>query len=470
MKNTTESIESRELVDLDNVRNHFLAALVHMGIGILAGLAFSLQFLQKYPFPGVEYLAAARVRLVHVNSVVYGLIANGLFAIVSYVIPKLTGVPVLSKRLSTLCFWVYNALVAVLLLSLLGGQAKAITYAEAPEWLAPIIAVAAVLFIVNVITPIWKSRHKTLYVSLWYILAALIWTPLVYVMGNFLPQYVFPGTAGAAITSMFIHDLVGLFVTPIGIAAVYYLLPVVMRVPLYSHALSIIGFWGLAFFYPLNSAHHYLYSPIPMWAQYASIVASIGVHVVVYTVVFNIFATMASDWKQLQTNIPVRWIFTGTICYLITCIQCAVQVTLSAQAIIHFTDWVVGHAHFVLFGTFTFWITAWMYWFLPRRWGTPIYSLSLARWHFWLATVGIVIMQFDLLAAGVMQGVMWRSLLPFIDSIRASVPFWWTRTFSGVLILSGEFCFFVNLYLTWQEGRASKSAPATGTNPAGVTV
>jgi cytochrome c oxidase cbb3-type subunit 1 len=460
MENTPQPLTQRDLVDYDVVTKHFIATLVYLGIALLAGLSFSLQFLQRYPFPGIEYLAPARVRMVHVNAVAYGLLANGLFGIIHYVVPKLTKFPVLSPKLSRFCFWAYNTLVVAVVIGILGGYAKAVTYAEAPEVLAPLVAIAVVAFVVNVITPIWRARANTLYVSLWYILAALIWTPLVYVMGNFLPMYVFPGTAGAAVTSMFIHDLVGLFVTPLGIAAVYYLLPVVMRVPLYSHALSIIGFWGLAFFYPLNSAHHYLYSPIPMWAQYAAIVASIGVHIVVYTVVFNIIATIAMDWHQLITNLPVRWIFAGTICYLLTCIQCAVQVTLAAQAIIHFTDWVVGHAHFVLFGVFTFWITAWIYWLLPRIWSTPIFSLSLARWHFWLALIGIVIMQFDLLAAGVMQGMMWKSVAPFIDSVRASVPFWWTRTFSGILILVGESCFFVNIYLTWQDSKARQREAA----------
>jgi cytochrome c oxidase cbb3-type subunit 1 len=194
-----------------------------------------------------------------------------------------------------------------------------------------------------------------------------------------------------------------------------------------------------------------------MWAQYASVITSIGVHVVVYTVVFNIIATLASDWKQLITNLPVRWIFFGTIAYLITCIQCAVQVTMSAQKIIHFTDWVVGHSHFVLFGVFTFWITAWIYYLLPRIWRQQIYSESLARWHFWLSALGISLMQIDLLAAGVVQGMMWRSLAPFIDSVVASVPFWWVRTFSGIMILVGETCFVINMALTWLESRKTSA-------------
>jgi cytochrome c oxidase cbb3-type subunit I len=448
-----------ELVDYKLVTYSFYAFLVYLAIVLLAGLSYSLQFLQKYPFPGIEILSPGRVRMVHTQAVAYGMLANGLFAVVHYVVPKLTSFRVWSQKLAHQMFWAYNFLVVATVVLILGGYAQGLEWAETPKILDPFIALVVVAMVTNWIVPMWKARHKPFYVSLWYILAALLWTPLVYVFGNFLPEYVFAGTAGAAISSMYIHDLVGLFVTPIGIAAVYYLLPVVMKKPLYSHALSIIGFWGLAFFYPLNSAHHYLYSPIPMWAQYASIVASIGVHVVVYTVIFNIFSTIGSDWKQIITNIPVKWIFVGALFYLITCIQCAIHVTLSAQEIIHFTDWVVGHAHFVLFGVFSFWITAWIYWFLPRYWGVALFSNSLARWHFWLAVLGIAIMQIDLLAAGLVQGYLWASLAPFMESVRASVPFWWTRTFTGIMILTGEICFFVNLYMTWSQTRAQNKSP-----------
>lgn len=450
---TQENRNSNGLVDYEIIARHIYAGIFYIFVAILAGLSFSLQFLQKYPFPGVSFLSPGRIRIVHTNGIAYGWLINGLVAILYYIVPKLTGRPVLSKKLSNLVFWVYNALVLGSVGMFLGGKAQGLEWAETPALLDPFIAIGVVLLVINLLTPIIQNRAQKMYVSLWYASAALIWTPIVYLMGNFLPQYVYPGTSGATISSMYIHDLVGLSVTPLGIAATYYLLPVVMRKPLYSHALSIIGFWGLAFFYPLNSAHHYLFSPIPMWTQYASIVASIGVHVVVYTVVFNIIATIASDWHQLTDNIPLRWIFFGTIAYLITCIQCAVQVTLSAQSIIHFTDWVVGHSHFVLFGTFSFWVTAWVYYILPRIWGVPLYSVSLARWHFWLSALGISIMQIDLLAAGVVQGMMWKSLVPFIDSVAASVPFWWVRTFSGIMILTGECLFLVNLFATWQDSR-----------------
>ena len=457
--------DEKDYVPLNLIKAHFYVSVCYVIIVVLAGLTYSLQFIDLYPFARIEFLSPGRVRMVHTQGVAYAWIANIFFAIIMYMIPKLTSRPLLSERLGWFIFYSYNTLVLATVIMILGGHAQALEWGETPTQLDPLISIVVVLFVWNILAgPVWKARGKPFYVTVWYIIAALIWTPLVYVMGNFLPEYVFEGTGGATITSMYIHDLVGLFVTPIGIGMVYYLLPVLMRKPLYSHALSLIGFWGLAFFYPMNSAHHFLWSPIPMWTQYASVVASVGVHVVVYTVVFNIFATMSADWKKVIDNISLRFIFVGALCYLITCIQCAVQTTLSVQEIIHFTDWVVGHAHLVLFGTFSFWAFAFIYYLLPKFTGAKIYSSSLVEWHFWLSTIGIVLMDIDLMSAGLVQGHMWKALVPFVETVSASKPYWWVRTITGVAILAGEVCFFINIIMTFLAGRANKKIDSSESN------
>lgn len=440
-----------KLVDYDLIRWHLVASVAYLLVVVLLGLAYALQFIHLYPFEGVEILSPGRLRMCHTMGAAYGMIANAFFGLIGYVIPKLTGIPVVSQKGARVLFGLYNLLVVATVVMILLGHAQGLEWAETPAVLDPFIALVVVGMVVNLITPILKSRSKAHYVSIWYIMAALIWTPLVYVMGNFLPQYVFPGTGGATISSMYIHDLVGLFVTPIGIGLLYYLLPVLMQRPLYSHALSLVGFWGLAIFYPLNSVHHYLYSPIPMWAQYASVVASVGMHVVVYTVIFNVLATMSADWPRVMSSMPLKFLFVGSLIYLATCIQCAIHVTLAVQQVIHFTDWVVGHSHMIMFGTFGSWIFAWFYYLWPRLTQTPLYSDKLANWHFWLSTVGIAVMAIDLAIAGLIQGEMWRSLLPFEESIIASIPYWWIRMLSGVTIFMGLMCFVVNVLMTWRD-------------------
>ena len=111
-------------------------------------------------------------------------------------------------------------------------------------------------------------------------------------MGNFIPQYFVSGTSAGAVGGLFIHDLVGLFVTPLGWGMMYYFVPILLKKPIWSHGLSLVGFWGLAFFYPLTGIHHFLYTPIPMFLQYGAVISTIAVELVVTTVIINFHMTL----------------------------------------------------------------------------------------------------------------------------------------------------------------------------------
>jgi cytochrome c oxidase cbb3-type subunit 1 len=445
-------------VDDKAVRAHFIAGLVALFLGATGGLLYSLQLLGSHPWPGVELLSAGRVRMFHTNMLIFGWLVNGFIGGLNYVVPKLTDRPLASPKLTWLIFGAWQLVVLLTGAGILMGHAQGIEYSETPLFVDPLIILGVVLLSINLLTPILKARSDSYYVSIWYVSAALIWTALNYIMGTYLPQYVVPGTGGAAIVSTFIHNQVGLLVTPLGWGLLYYFVPAALKKPIYSHALSLVGFWSLAFFYPLNSVHHYLYSPIPMFIQYASVVASVCIHVVVYTVAYNFYATLRGRGSELLTNIPLRFFNLWITSYILTCLQCAVQVTLSAQQIIHFTDWVVGHAHLVLFGVFSFWLLGIMAYLWPKMYKRPL-PWGWASAAFWLCAAGTLVMWVDLGAAGLVQGFLWRQAsVPWIESVKASAPFWMARTLAGVGIFGGIVCMTVALYKTARPSAGRRSA------------
>jgi cytochrome c oxidase cbb3-type subunit 1 len=448
----------RPLVNLDLVRMHLTASAVFLAASILGGLAYAFQFNNLYPFAGIEWLSPGRVRMVHTNMAAYGFIANAFIAGMLFAIPRLTREPVLSDGLGWVVFWAWQLVLVLTIVGQLGGLGQAIEWGETPIFVDPLLAGGVLLLVVNLAAPIFRTRERGLYVTLWYFLAAFAWTPLVYLMGNYLPQFWVPGTAGAAITGLFIHDLVGLFVTPIGWGLMYFFVPILLRKPIWSHALSLIGFWGIAFFYPMQGVHHFLWSPIPMYAQYGAVVATIAVEVVVVTVLVNFFATLHGRSEAIRGNLAIRWFYTGMLMYGLTCLQCAFQVTLTFQKVIHFTDWVVGHAHMVMFGVFGFWIFGVFVELWPRAVGRPWESPRLLTLHYWLTLAGLSLMVVDLTAAGLVQGFSWISLAHWAESVVASMPFWWVRTFAGLLIVAGQGCLF---WALWSTARAPQVRPET---------
>lgn len=459
--------EQRPLVCLWLVKMHLLAAFVSALISVVAGYLYSLQFLHAYPFPDVEWLSPGRVRMAHTNLIAYGFIVNGFIAGIYYAVPRLCGIPVWSEKVGVVGFYLWQFVLLSSGIGILTGYAQAVEWGETPTGFRPgsfdlnyipvdtLVVIAAVALLIQFYVPLIKARNKkSIYVTQWYLTVGFIWLALTYLMGNILPEWKLPGASGAAIAGLFIHDLVGLLVTPFGWGLMYFFVPIVLKKPIYSHWLSVIGFWALAFFYPLNGVHHFLLSPIPDFVEFGAVVSTIGVEIVVTTVVVNFFMTMSGRGYALRQSIPIRWFYIGMVLYFLTCLQCAWQTTWTAQEIIHFTDWVVGHAHLVMFGVFGHWVIGISVYLWPRITGKEWYSRSLLSWHFWLSTVGIVTMFFTLTMSGLMAGFEQMDLVPWIKLVQNSHGFWWVRTFAGLLIIAGLFLHFFNMVQTLRVGKA----------------
>jgi cytochrome c oxidase cbb3-type subunit 1 len=466
-----DSLASNDTIDLprhdDLVEErlviwYFLAALGYMFISMAGGMLMALQLVHWNTLQGIEWLSPGRWRMIHTNAIAFGFIANCFLGALHWAIPRLTLRPVLSRPLSYFIFFAWQVVVLGTAVGIMLGQSQGVEWGETPVWIDPLALVGLLLVAINFMAPIIRTKGP-LYVSLWYFMAAFVWTFLTYAMGNFVPQYFVSGTSAGAVAGLYIHDLVGLFVTPIAWGLMYYFVPILLKKPIWSHGLSLVGFWGLAFFYPLNGIHHFLYTPIPMFLQYGAIVSTVAVELVVSTVIINFIGTIWGSGRAFITNLPIRWFYTGMIFYFLTCFQCAMQVTLTFQKVIHFTDWVVGHAHLVMFGVFALWFFGMMTYLFPRLLRHEWYSRELCEWHYWLSAVGILVMAGDLILGGLFQGFYWVSLQPWDASISVSQPFWIIRVFAGLAIIAGQLCFVYNLWKTWQLARGD--AAAAGPQP-----
>ena len=181
----------------------------------------------------------------------------------------MTGRRVTSLTLGRVMFGVWNFLIVIPGWALvLAGFSQPLEWAEFPVVVDVFVVLALVLAIVQFLPGFFREGMENLYVSGWYIVGGLVFTAFSYPMGNFVPEFI-PGARGAAFSGLWIHDAVGLFVTPMALSAIYFVIPVVMKRPVYSHFLSMLGFWLLFFLYPLNGTHHYVFSVIPMDAQKA---------------------------------------------------------------------------------------------------------------------------------------------------------------------------------------------------------
>jgi len=302
-----------------------------------------------------------------------------------------------------------------------------------------------VLATIQFVPPFFRKGVESLYVSSWYVIGGLVFTLLAYPMGNFLPEVV-PGARGAALSGLWIHDAIGLFVTPLALAIIYYVIPAASGRPIYSHFLSMLGFWLLFFVYPLNGTHHYVYSVIPMAAQIGAIAASTILAIDVVIVVANLLLSLRGS-GVFPSDVGLRFVATGTVFYLVVSLQGGLQAQMAVNQTVHFTDWVVGHSHLAMLGFATFagaggLVHLWQR--LPRVRFNP----RACEWAYWLLVVGVSVMFIDLTVAGLVEARAWQSGGPWIESVRAAKPYWLVRTLSAIPIAGG----FVALLLGLTTG------------------
>ena len=92
---------------------------------------------------------------------------------------------------------------------------------------------------------------------------------------------------------------------------------------------------------------------------------------------------------------------------------------------------------------------------IPKLWNKKLYSLRLVEWHFWLASIGIILYVTSMWYSGISQGVMWRAYddagflkYSFIEIVEAIKPYHLTRIVGGIFFLLGGFVMVYNIIKT----------------------
>jgi len=445
-------------VETQLVAAHGIAALLTLLIAVAFGLIVSLQFFLPDLTGSWPPLGWGRLRYAHTQGIMLGWLGNAFLAFLYHGVPVLSGRPVTSARLGYWLFGLWNfAVMAPGWALVLGGVSQPLEWAEFPLPVDAVVVLCLGLAAVQFLPPFFRQGLEKLYVSSWYIIGAIVFTALAFPMGNIVPELI-PGAAGAAFSGLWIHDAVGLFVTPLALAILYFVIPAATGRPVFSHFLSMLGFWGLFFLYPLNGTHHYVFSVIPMAAQLGAIAASALLGLIVVIVVTNLLLSLRGA-GLFPRDVALRFVAMSVIFYLVVSVQGALQAQMSLNRAVHFTDWVIGHSHLAMLGFATFaaiggLIHAW------QRIASARYNAAALDWSYRLLFAGIVIMFADLTVAGIVEARLWLDGSPWLDSVVAVQPYWIIRTLSGVLIAGGFAALLVGL-TTGPRGAGARARDAS---------
>lgn len=467
------------LVNKDLVRHWLWWSLAWLTVFPLIGLLVSIKFHNPGFLGDTSWLTFGRLRPVHVNGVIFGAFSAPVLGMLYFMVPRLCGRPMARESWGWWALGGWNLFLITGSISLLFGYNLGFEAAEF-EWPWNILRWLVLALIGGqVLVTIFTRRESGFYVSLWYLIAALIWTLMNLVLGNvILPYLEMSGISNAALHGLYIHYVVGLWITPAGLAITYYFIPLSTHNPLFSHRLSLLGFWTLAFLYPFVGTHHYLFSPIPYHNQTISIVTSMLLIIPVWAVITNLFGTALGRWGAIAggrdaDSFGAKFLMLAVFYYLVGCFQGSVEALRRMQELTHFNDFVISHSHFTVFGTFVVSVVGAMYYLWPRLTGRQLWSTRLASWHFWLTVTGSAVMLLGLTAQGFIQGSMLEYGANFVDSLVSMKPWWIGRTVAGATMDIGLLLMVLNFVQTARIGKALQSkatAPiALEARPAQIT-
>lgn len=466
-----------EKFNYDNkiVKAFIIATVVFGLVGMLVGLTAALQLVWPAFNFELPYTTFGRIRPLHTNAVIFAFVGNAMFAGVYYSMQRLLKTRMYSDTLSWIHFWGWQLIILAAAITLPLGYTTSKEYAEL-EWPIDIaITIIWVVFGWNMIGTILTRREKHMYVAIWFYIATFVTVAVLHVVNSFempvsfLKSYSwYAGVQDALVQWWYGHNAVAFFLTTPYLGLMYYFLPKAANRPVYSYRLSIIHFWTLIFIYIWAGPHHLLYSTLPDWAQSLGTVFSVMLIAPSWGGMLNGLMTLRGAWDRVREDVVLKFMVVAVTAYGMATFEGPLLSLKNVNAIAHFTDWIVAHAHVGGLGWNGFLIFGILYWLVPRMWNTKLYSVKLANFHFWIGTLGIIFYAVPMYISGVTQSLMWKEFNAegflvyknFLETTVQILPMHMLRALGGALYLTGAIVMTYNLIKTAYSGSFIADEPA----------
>ncbi|CAK0744536.1 Cbb3-type cytochrome c oxidase subunit CcoN1 [Gammaproteobacteria bacterium] len=454
------------------VRRFIEMAVVWGILGMLVGVYLA----GELAFPDwnlhTPVMSFGRLRPVHTTLMLFGFCGSLLFSTAYYVLQRTCQVRLAYPALAQVTFLGWQAVLVSGILSELLGYVQAREYAEF-EWPIDLLLIVVWgLFLWVYISTLRIRSQPILYVANWFFFACLLAVALLHTVGNlavpvgFMKSYsLFSGVQDAMIQWWYAHNMLLFLMNVSFLGMMYYFLPKQAGRPLYSYRLSILHFWSLMFLSFWIGPVHLLWTALPDWAATLGVSFAILLLYPALAGVINGLMTLSGAWDQVRKDPILLFFSAGLVLYGITISEGVFLSLETVNAVSHYTDLTIAHAHLGGMGWASMTAFGVMYYLVPRLWNTKIYSTRLMSIHFWFALTGALTHAIALWTAGIKQGLQLQSLdnygnlsYGFLETLKyLRVPYL-LRGVGGGLFLLGGLLLAYNLLRTILQARRERVA------------
>src|SRR5438874_3497201 len=458
------------------VKAGVVASMFWAVVGLLVGVYIALELAFPVLTLGQAWLSFGRLRPVHTSAVIFAFGGNVLLCTSFHVVQRTCRARLVGVLAPWFVFWGYQLFLVLAASGYVMGVTEGREYAE-PEWYVDLwLTIVWVVYLLIFLGTLQRRKEPHIYVANWFYLAFIVTVAMLHVVNNLsVPASVFgyksyslfSGVQDALTQWWYGHNAVGFFLTAGFLGIMYYFVPKRAERPVYSYRLSIVHFWSLIFLYIWAGPHHLHYTALPEWAQTLGMTFSIMLWMPSWGGMINGLMTLSGAWDKLRTDPVLRMLVVSVAFYGMSTFEGPMMSIKVVNSLSHYTDWTIGHVHSGALGWVGFVSFGALYCLVPWIWNRKgLYSLKLVNWHFWVATLGIVLYISAMRVSGILQGLMWRAYTSlgfleysFIETVEAMHPFYIIRAAGGALFLIGALIMVYNLWMTVYAGEAEAQAP-----------
>jgi cytochrome c oxidase cbb3-type subunit I len=404
-------------------------------------------------FADYAWLGLGRVQPAAMTALLYGFASQVGFGLLLWMLCRLGRTVLLNAPFLFVAGAVWNVGVFLGFVGILTGAGTGFSYLEMPSVAWPFLFVALGVIALWGLLNFHCRRDRTLYVSQWFLVAALFWLPWILTVGYYLLLFQpVRGVMQAVVDVWFVQNFLGLWLASIGLAVLYYFLPKLSGRPLYSRQVAAFGFWTLAFFNQWAGPARLGGGPLPNWLISTGIAATVLLLVPLICVGINVHMTLEGDYKQVKEKPALKFVLFGAAAYVVAGGLSALTAFRTVDALTAFTQVPVALDHLLLLGFFAMTAFGAIYEIMPRVTRVAWPSQGLIRLHFNCSAGGVLLYALGLIVGGLVQGSrLSQPGVEFMTALQSSIPFIGIATLGLMIFLVGQFAFAMNLRkLAWQ--------------------
>ena len=204
----------------------------------------SLKFHAPQLLAGSAWLTYGRLQPAATHALLYGFAVPAGLGVVLWLTARLGRVPLQLPGVAFVGGVVWNLGVKLGLLGILAGDSTGYEWLELPRYAAPIVFAGYSLVAVSALLTFKDRRESQLYVSQWFVLAAVFWFPWIFSTAELLVSFApLRGVMPTVVAWWYAGNLANLWFGFIGLAILFYLLPTLLNRPLYSQYHAMLAFW-----------------------------------------------------------------------------------------------------------------------------------------------------------------------------------------------------------------------------------